>query len=85
MRVVIARNFGNNVWTLDEMLKFLKTEIEAKQLFLSVTASNDDKSANRNQLGENLYTVAALIAQISFKGKCCEPYNLKNHVCLLNV
>ena len=82
MRVVIARNFENNVWTLDEMLE---TEIQAKQLFLSVTASDDDKSANRNQVGENLYTAAALIAQISFKGKCCELCNLKNQVCLINV
>ena len=82
MRVVIARNFENNVWTLDEMLE---TKIQAKQLFLSVTASDDDKSANRNQVGENLYTAAALIAQISFKGKCCELSNLKNQVCLINV
>ena len=48
---------------MDEMLKFLTTEIQAKELSLSVTASNDDKSANRNQVGENLYTAAALIAQ----------------------
>ena len=46
MRVVIARNFENNVWTLDGML----TEIQAKELSLSVTASNDDKSANRNHV-----------------------------------
>ena len=67
LRLVIAINFENNVWTLDEMLKFLKTEIQAKELSLSVTASNDDKSVNRNQVGEVLYTAAALIAQSNFK------------------
>ena len=67
LRVAIARNFEINLWTLDEILKFLKTEIQAKELFLFVTASNDDKSANRNQVGENLYTAAALIAQNNFK------------------
>ena len=61
------------------MLKFLKTEIQAKELSLSVTASNDDKSANRNCVGENLYTAAALIAHNNFKRKCCEFCNLKNH------
>ena len=84
LRVAIARNFENNVWTLDEMLKFLKMEIQAKELSLSVIASNDDKSVNRNQVGENLYTGAALIAQNNFKRKCCEFCNLRI-MCLLNV
>ena len=61
------------------MLKFLKTEIQAKKLSLSLTASRDDKSANRNQVGQNPYTAAALIAQNNFKRKC-ESCNLKNHV-----
>ena len=56
-------DFGWNV-------KILKTEIQAKELSLSVTASNDDKSVNRNQVGEVLYTAAALIAQNNFKWKC---------------
>ena len=43
LRVVTARNFENKVWTLDEILKFLKTKIQAKELSLSVTAANDDK------------------------------------------
>ena len=43
LRVVIARNFENNVWTLGEILKLLKTEIQAKELSLSVTISDDDK------------------------------------------
>ena len=51
-RVVNARNFENNVWTLDKMLKYLETEIQVKELSLSVTASNDVKSANRNQVSE---------------------------------
>ena len=75
LREVIARNFENNIWTLDEMLKFLKTEIQAKELSLSVTASNVDKSAKRNHVGENLYAAAALIAHNNFKRN-----NLKNHV-----
>ena len=66
LRVV---HFENNVWTLDKMLKFLKTKIQAKELSLSVTASNDDKSANKNEVGENLYTAAALISQNNFKRK----------------
>ena len=43
LRVVTARNFENKVWTLDEILKFLKTKIQAKELSLPVTAANDDK------------------------------------------
>ena len=83
LRVVIARNFENNIWTLDEMLNLLKTEIQAKELSLSVITSNDDKSANRYQVSENLYTAAALIAHNNFKRKCCEFCNLTT--CLLNV
>ena len=80
LRVVIARNFENNIWTLDEMLNLLKTEIQAKELSLSVITSNDDKSANRYQVSENLYTAAALIAHNNFKRKCCEFCNLKSHL-----
>ena len=83
LRVVIARNFENNIWTLDEMLNLLKTEIQAKELSLSVITSNDDKSANRYQVSENLYTAAALNAHNNFKRKCCEFCNLTT--CLLNV
>ena len=43
LRVVTARNFENKVWTLDEILKVLKTKIQAKELSSSVTAANDDK------------------------------------------
>ena len=80
LRVVIARNFENNIWTLDEMLNLLKTEIQAKELSLSVITSNDDKSANRYQVSENLYTAAALIAHNNFKRKCSEFCNLKSHL-----
>ena len=62
------------------MLTFLKTEIQAEEFSLSVAAPNDDKSANRNHDGENLYTAAVLIAHDNFKRKCCEFCNLKNHV-----
>ena len=58
----------------------LKTEIQAKKFSLSVTVSNDDKSAKRSHVGENLYTAAALIAHNNFKRKCCEFCNLKNHL-----
>ena len=80
LRVVIVRNFENNIWTLDEMLNLLKTEIQAKELSLSVITSNDDKSANRYQVSENLYTAAALIAHNNFKRKCSEFCNLKSHL-----
>ena len=61
------------------MLKFQKTEIQAKELSLSATAPHDSKSANKNQV-DDVYTAAVLIAQNSFKRKCCEFCNLKNHV-----
>ena len=79
LRVVIARNFENNIWTLDEMLNLLKTEIQAKELSLSVITSNDDKSANRYQVSENLYTAAALSVHNNFKRKY-EFCNLKSHL-----
>ena len=79
LRVVIARNFENNIWTLDEMLNLLKTEIQAKELSLSVITSNDDKSANRYQVSENLYTAAALRVHNNFKRKY-EFCNLKSHL-----
>lgn len=69
LRVVIARNFENNIWTLDEMLKYLKIELYAKELSLSVSVSNKIKSTNRSQVDENPYRGAALIAQNSFKNK----------------
>ena len=35
-RFILARKFKDDIWKLDDMLIFFKTEIEAKQLFISV-------------------------------------------------
>ena len=60
------------------MLKFLKTEIQAKELSVSVSAINiNEKDSKKNEI--NKFTTSALFSQNSkFKGTC-EFCNLKNH------
>ena len=41
IRFNLARKFKDDVWKLDEMLIFLKTEIEAKERSISVGFSTD--------------------------------------------
>ena len=43
MRERITRKFDNNVWSLDDMLNFLKKDLEAEERFVSVGASITDK------------------------------------------
>ena len=78
LKVIFARKFESNVWNLDEMLKFLKTEIQAKERSVSVTAINsNEKDSKKNEI--NKFTTSALFSQNSkFKGTC-EFCNLKNH------
>lgn len=79
LKVIFARKFENNVWNLNEMLKFLKTEIQAKELSVSVSAGNYEKDLKKN---DNKFTTSALFSQnrsLSKNKGTCEFCNLKNH------
>ena len=61
MRKRIARKFGSNVWSLDDMLNFLKRELEAKETSLSVGATFSDK--RRQSFDNEVFSSSALLNQ----------------------
>ena len=82
------REFDNNVWSLDNMLNFLKRELGAKERSLSVRATFSDK---RKQSFENeVFSSSALLNQglnsnyRKERRACvfCGSSNHKSHKCL---
>ena len=61
MRERIARKFDNNVWSLDDMLNFLKRELEAKERSLSVGATFSDK--RKQSFDNEVLSSSALLNQ----------------------
>ena len=61
MRERIARKFDNNVWSLDDMLNFLKRELEAKERSLSVGATFSDK--RKQSFDNEVFSSSALLNQ----------------------
>lgn len=83
LRITIARNFENSVWDLNEMIKILKTEINAKELSVCVGTSNSIETNKDNFSFENKnFTTSALYVsnKNNYKRKSCDFCNLKNHV-----
>ena len=61
MRERIARKFDNNVWSLDDMLNFLKRELEATERSLSVGARFSDKC--KQSFENEVFSSSALLNQ----------------------
>ena len=60
----IARNFEDDVWPLEDMMKVLKNEVQAKERSLSVETSFDLSGNNCNgdqSFPEDDYTLSALV------------------------
>ena len=74
IRFNLARKFKDDVWKLDEMLIFLKTEIEAKERSISVGFSTDSLSYKNSHQS---YSASALLTYAS--KKACPFCNLANH------
>ena len=46
IRVILSRNFQNDIWQLDDMLKILKREVEAKERSFSIGTSSEFEPEN---------------------------------------
>ena len=70
IRVNLSRNFQNDIWQLDDMLKILKREVEAKERSFSMGTSSEFEP-------ERNYKTSAFLNS-SLERKC--PFcNLNNH------
>ena len=73
IRVILSRNFQNDIWQLDDMLKILKREVEAKERSFSIGTSSEFEPEKRDRN----YTTSAFLNS-SLERKC--PFcNLNNH------
>ena len=64
LRQSIAKKFENDIWELQEMLKILKGDLEAKERSISVGSTYNETSPNR-------YSSSALYSGFkSFSKKC---------------
>ena len=83
LRLQIARKFENEVWSLDDMMTFLKRELVAKENSLSVgTSFEHDKSKKvENDELENPFTAFNLLnsSNRNKNKNACVFCNLKNH------
>ena len=61
MRERIARKVDNSVWSLDDMLNFLKREQEAKERSLSVDTTFSDK--RKHSFDNEVFSSSALLNQ----------------------
>ena len=79
----IARSFEDDVWSLKDMMKVLKNEIQAKERSLSVATFfdlSDNNCSGDQSFSKDDYNLSALV-KTSYKQskKQCIFYNLKNH------
>ena len=73
IRVILSRNFQNDIWQLDDTLKILKREVEAKERSFSIGTSSEFEPEKRDRH----YTTSAFLNS-SLERKC--PFcNLNNH------
>ena len=82
MRERIARKFDNNVWSLDDLLIFLKRELKAKERSLSVRATLSDKC--KQSFDNEVFSSSALLNQdfnsnYRKERKACAFCGLSNH------
>ena len=61
MRERIAQKLDNNLWSLDDMLNFLKRELEAKERSLQVGATFSDKHIQ--SFDNEVFSSSALLNQ----------------------
>ena len=64
LSLIIARNFEDDVWPLEDMMKVLKNEIQAKERSLSVGTSfdlNDNYCSGDKSFSEDDYTLSTLL------------------------
>ena len=47
--MILSRNFQNDIWQLDDMLKILKREVEAKERSLSIGTSSEFEPEKRDR------------------------------------
>ena len=88
MREGIARKFDNNIWSLDDMLNFLKRELEAKERSSLVGATFSEK--RKQSFDIDVFSSSALLNQgfnsnhKKEKKACafCGLSNHKSHKCL---
>ena len=72
-RVILSRDFQNNIWQLDGVLKILKREVEAKERSFSIGTSSEFEPEKRDRN----YTTSTFLNN-SFETK--KPFgNLSNH------
>ena len=57
IRVILSRNFHNDIWQLDDVLKILKREVEAKERSFSTGTSSEFEPEKRNRN----YTASAFL------------------------
>ena len=73
LRVILSRKFENDVWRLDDMIKCLKTEVEAKERSLSIGTSSDQEKQEKDRK----FSTSSFFA--NSKGKRCPFCDLDNH------
>ena len=74
LRVILSRKFENDVWRLDDVLKCLKTEVEAKEGSIFIGTSSELQKVNN----ERKYTTSSSLNNA--QGKRCSFCELTNHV-----
>ena len=73
IRVILSRNFQNDIWQLDDMLKILKREVETKERSFSIGTSSEFEPEKRDR-----ETIQYQPFYSSLERKC--PFcNLNNH------
>ena len=79
----IARNFEDDVWPLEDMMKVLKNEVQAKERSLSVETSFDlsgNNCSGDQSFPEDDYTLSALVnSSHKQSSEQCMFCSLKNH------
>ena len=79
----IAKNFEDDVWPLEDIMKVLKNEIQAKERSLSAGTSfdlSDNNCSGDQNFSEDDYTLSALVNSFHKQSKKqCVFCNLKNH------
>ena len=73
LHVILSRKFEYDIWRLDEMLKCLKTEVEAKERSTFIGTSSELEKENKDRK----YTTSSFLNNA--QGKRCPFCELSKH------
>lgn len=69
IKMVIARNFGNNTWTLDKVLEYFNDELTAQENCSTQSSTRSQFNEHDKSRKMGYYTTSGLLSQTG-KGSC---------------